>query len=272
MDPLADLKTCERDASLLTGLGVNVLQVSYYDSTQSHAPCLDAFAAAGIYIFVRLDLGSYFENHDGIRWSERVFSRLSGAIDSLANHTNVLALSVGRYPNNQPLPSIHIIRAAIRDLKRHVRDKGLREMPIGYTASPYSAIRKDVALENQFRNVLDLMGCSETRADFVALAMGPEVKNNCTSTETIDFLARVVASSSIPVFATDTGCMLNKNLTSAISNSFDDRQYGYISRIFSAEIALAFNGVVVREFYYTNLTDTGWFGSCFMPPTAMMKF
>lgn len=54
-DPLIDTAQCTRDASLMKTLGANAIRVYHVDSTANHDGCMEAFANAGIYLFVDLD-------------------------------------------------------------------------------------------------------------------------------------------------------------------------------------------------------------------------
>lgn len=54
-DPLVDEAQCQRDATLMQQLGANSIRVYHVDPTADHSGCMNAFASAGIYIWVDLD-------------------------------------------------------------------------------------------------------------------------------------------------------------------------------------------------------------------------
>lgn len=54
-DPLANTAQCQRDAALMKQLGANSIRVYHVDATADHSGCMNAFAEAGIYIWVDLD-------------------------------------------------------------------------------------------------------------------------------------------------------------------------------------------------------------------------
>jgi 1,3-beta-glucanosyltransferase GAS1 len=59
-DPLVNTTQCELDAALMKQLGANTIRVYHVDSTADHDGCMNAFAAAGIYLFVDMDtVGTY---------------------------------------------------------------------------------------------------------------------------------------------------------------------------------------------------------------------
>lgn len=54
-DPLIDTEQCQRDITRMSELGVNGIRVYHVDPSADHRGCMDAFAEAGIYLFVDLD-------------------------------------------------------------------------------------------------------------------------------------------------------------------------------------------------------------------------
>ena len=54
-DPLVDTEQCKRDIVRMSELGVNSIRVYHVDAHADHKGCMDAFAHAGIYLFVDLD-------------------------------------------------------------------------------------------------------------------------------------------------------------------------------------------------------------------------
>lgn len=54
-DPLIDTDQCKQDAKQMQDLGANTIRVYHVDPTADHQGCMNAFADAGIYLFVDLD-------------------------------------------------------------------------------------------------------------------------------------------------------------------------------------------------------------------------
>jgi 1,3-beta-glucanosyltransferase GAS1 len=54
-DPLVNTQQCELDAALMKQLGANTIRVYHVDSSADHDGCMNAFAQAGIYLFVDMD-------------------------------------------------------------------------------------------------------------------------------------------------------------------------------------------------------------------------
>jgi Glucanosyltransferase len=54
-DPLVDTNQCKLDANLMKQLGANVIRVYHVDASADHSGCMNAFAEAGIYLFVDMD-------------------------------------------------------------------------------------------------------------------------------------------------------------------------------------------------------------------------
>jgi hypothetical protein len=59
-DPLVDTQQCELDAALMKQLGANTIRVYHVDSSADHSGCMNAFAQAGIYLFVDMDTVSTY--------------------------------------------------------------------------------------------------------------------------------------------------------------------------------------------------------------------
>jgi hypothetical protein len=59
-DPLIDTTQCQLDAALMKQLGANTIRVYHVDASADHSGCMQAFADAGIYLFVDMDtVGTY---------------------------------------------------------------------------------------------------------------------------------------------------------------------------------------------------------------------
>ena len=54
-DPLVNTDQCKLDAALMKQLGANSIRVYHVDGSADHMGCMNAFAAAGIYLWVDMD-------------------------------------------------------------------------------------------------------------------------------------------------------------------------------------------------------------------------
>lgn len=54
-DPLINPTQCKLDAAQMKDLGANTIRVYHVDPAGDHRACMQAFADAGIYLFVDLD-------------------------------------------------------------------------------------------------------------------------------------------------------------------------------------------------------------------------
>lgn len=52
---MVDTAQCKRDFALMAELGTNAIRVYHVDPKANHDGCMEALAAAGIYLFVDLD-------------------------------------------------------------------------------------------------------------------------------------------------------------------------------------------------------------------------
>ena len=54
-DPLINTTQCQLDAALMKQLGANSIRVYHVDGGADHSGCMNAFADAGIYLWVDMD-------------------------------------------------------------------------------------------------------------------------------------------------------------------------------------------------------------------------
>ncbi|KAF2246398.1 carbohydrate-binding module family 43 protein [Trematosphaeria pertusa] len=241
IDPLADGPTCLRDIPYMTALNINVLRIYYVDANADHTTCMNALADAGIYVVTTLGSPTAYINPYTGRWMDFTLAQYTSVVDSLASFTNVLGFDVGERRYNQTLP---FLKAAVRDVKQHMRDKAYRDIPIGFTSAmlyPYSGYTE-----------LSYMACQEAQADFLGLAMADLTDiTSCTPQTDIDAAIELYRNASIPVFGIETGCY-----TTDPSN--DDRTFGYVYRFFAINATASLSGTVVLGFYQEVTRNSTW--------------
>lgn len=225
----------------MTALNINVLRIYYVDANADHTTCMNALADAGIYVVTTLGSPTAYINPYTGRWMDFTLAQYTSVVDSLASFTNVLGFDVGERRYNQTLP---FLKAAVRDVKQHMRDKAYRDIPIGFTSAmlyPYSGYTE-----------LSYMACQEAQADFLGLAMADLTDiTSCTPQTDIDAAIELYRNASIPVFGIETGCY-----TTDPSN--DDRTFGYVYRFFAINATASLSGTVVLGFYQEVTRNSTW--------------
>ena len=202
MDTLANGAACKRDVAFLLQLRINVVRVSNVDITKDHTECLNAFADAGIYVLAELRSPSQWmePKPEWTRWDIPLFEQYLAVVEQLSKFTNVLGFVVGdtgdRAENSPGLP---FYKAAVRDIRELVKQRSLREVPIGWIlGSPFLAAKTT--------EQLDYMTCEDPRVDFMAVGLRETNNDGCTKDLRINETASVYKDAPVPTFLYDHGC------------------------------------------------------------------
>ncbi len=165
-DPISNATACARDIPYFTKLGINTIRVYAVDNTANHDTCMNALAEAGIYLVLDTDTSKYSLNREdpSESYNSVYLQSVFATIDAFANYTNVLAFISGNevINNSTNTNCAPYVKAVTRDMKSYISARGLRSIPVGYSAA-------DVA-ENQ-ELMADYMNCgtSDERGDFYAI-------------------------------------------------------------------------------------------------------
>ncbi|KAF2677041.1 carbohydrate-binding module family 43 protein [Lentithecium fluviatile CBS 122367] len=248
VDALADGPTCERDLPFFQDLNINVLRIYYINPTLDHSACMKLLSDAGIYVVADVTGAAYDIDAYNPRWHEGLLNSYTQVVDSLASFTNLLALSVGGFMSDED--QLTFVKAATRDVKQHIREKGLREIPIGWVSITWGRTTDTIA---EYKEALEFVTCTEERADFFGLLMvsGRDTEP-CPRAEDVDHFARSFQDSTIPVFSSDTGCWVE-------AQEKDNRTYGYMSEFFKNNATESLSGAIVMTFL-PNLTQNQSYG------------
>ncbi|CAG8952520.1 hypothetical protein HYFRA_00009624 [Hymenoscyphus fraxineus] len=146
LDPLADEPGCTRDVPLLKELGVNVIRVYAINVTLNHDPCMKLLNDAGIYVIQDLSNPKNSIVRTAPKWDINLFATYAGVIDELAGYTNTLGFFAGNEVSNDltNTDASAFVKAAVRDSKAYIKNKGYRPMGVGYATNDDAAIRDDM--------------------------------------------------------------------------------------------------------------------------------
>lgn len=147
MDPLADATACKRDIPYLKELGTNTIRVYSIDPKKNHDECMKLLQEAGIYVVSDLSEPKTSINRDSPAWNEELYTRYTSVIDELAQYTNVLGFFAGNEVTNNKTNTnaSPFVKAAVRDVKAYIKQKGYRQIPVGYATNDDSNIRVPIA-------------------------------------------------------------------------------------------------------------------------------
>ena len=233
VDPLADEETCKRDLPYLTDLNTNVLRVYALDAEADHDACMSLFQDAGIYIIADLAEPTVAISTTDPSWSLELYDRYTSVIDMMQKYDNVLGFFAGNevITNDTNTDSAPYVKAAIRDMKSYISEKGYRDIPVGYSANDDADTRVPSA---------DYFSCGDNdiKADFYGINMyewcgQSTFRSSGYADRTAEF-----ANLTVPVFFSEYGC-----------NEVQPRRFTEVGAIFSDEMTDVWSGGIVYMYF-----------------------
>jgi 1,3-beta-glucanosyltransferase GAS5 len=165
-DPISDTAGCTRDIAEFTKLGINTIRVYAVDNTANHDDCMNALAAAGIYLILDTDTPNYSLNRDGPQesYNSVYLQSVFATIDSFQGYNNTLAFLSGNEVVNEANNTncAPYVKAVTRDIKAYISARGYRQIPVGYSAA-------DVASNQQLMAEYLNCGLDSERSDFYSI-------------------------------------------------------------------------------------------------------
>lgn len=233
-DPLADSEACQRDLPYLLQLETNLLRVYAIDTTLNHSDCINLFADNGIYIIADLSEPGLSINRDDPSWTVELFNRYTTVIDELQDYPSVLGFFAGNEVtnNNTNTDASPFVKAAIRDTKAYIKDKGYRSIPVGYSTNDDEETRGYLA---------DYFSCDgpENAADFYGINMY-EWCGTTVNFETSGYADRTkeFENFTIPVFFSEYGC-----------NVPQPRTFADVPSLYSSNMTETWSGGIVYMYF-----------------------
>ncbi|KAI4728649.1 beta-glucanosyltransferase [Aureobasidium sp. EXF-10728] len=232
-DPLADEDGCMRDIKYFKQLGINTIRVYTVDNTANHDTCMNALAAAGIYVALDVNTPLYSIRRDkpAISYNAVYLQSLFATVDVFANYTNTLLFFSGNEVINDgnTTDCAPYIKAVTRDLKQYRNNRGYRAIPIGYSAADVSENRYETA---QYMNC----GTDDQRSDFFAFNDYSWCDPSSFTISGWDQKVQTYGNYSLPLFLSEYGC--NKNT----------RKFEEVSALYNQEMTGVYSGGLVYEY------------------------
>ncbi|KAL8712649.1 MAG: hypothetical protein Q9220_003180 [cf. Caloplaca sp. 1 TL-2023] len=231
-DPLLDTDQCTRDAKQMQDIGANVIRVYHVDPTSDHKGCMDAFANAGIYLFVDLDDFPTQIQPDTPSWNQTQLAAFSAVLDEFQKYDNTAGVFVG----NEVLTTAEVsnaapyVKAAVRDMKAYRDSKNYRKIPIGYSAADVPGLRP------MLQNYLACGDNDAERADFFSLNVYEWCGASSYGLSGYSQLEQNATGYNIPIFVSETGCRISK------PRLFTDQ-----ASIFGQNMSDTWSGAIVYE-------------------------
>ncbi|TGZ80198.1 hypothetical protein EX30DRAFT_355436 [Ascodesmis nigricans] len=234
IDPLADAAGCKRDIPYLKELGTNTIRVYSIDPTADHDDCMEQLQEAGIYVVSDLSEPSLSINRDSPAWNDALYERYTAVVDSLQKYPNVLGFFAGNEVTNNATntPASAYVKAAVRDMKAYIKEKGYRSIPVGYATNDDADIRVPIA---QYFNC----DTEEDSIDF----WGYNIYSWCGRDSSFqksgyDVRTKEFEKYSKPVFFAEYGC-----------NEVRPREFGDVEALYGSQMTSVWSGGIVYMYF-----------------------
>ncbi|KIX05497.1 1,3-beta-glucanosyltransferase gel1 [Rhinocladiella mackenziei CBS 650.93] len=232
-DPIADENGCQRDISEFTKLGINTIRVYTVDNTADHDACMNALADAGIYLVLDVNTPLYSLNRGdpAPSYNDVYLQSVFATIDAFQGYSNTLAFFSGNEVINNPETSAAApyVKAVTRDIRQYIRNRGYREIPVGYSAADVSENRLEMA---EYMNC----GTDDERSDFFAFNDYSWCDPSSFTQSGWDQKVQNFTGYGLPLFLSEYGCNTNT------------RDFGEVEALYSTEMTGVYSGGLVYEY------------------------
>jgi hypothetical protein len=234
LDPLSDTNVCTRDIKNLKDLGVNVVRVYAVDNAANHDDCMKQLADAGIYLVLDVNNSKYSINRKDPHpsYNAAYLQSVFATVEMFAKYDNTLAFFSGNEViNDEPDTdgAAPYVKAVTRDIRNYLNARGLRKIPVGYSAADVESNRMQTA---------DYFNCGsdDMRSDFFAFNDYSWCNSNF---QTSGWSQKVKAFSDygLPIFLSEWGCIKNRPRT------FDE-----LSAMMSDQMSAVYSGGLMYEY------------------------
>ncbi|QLL34026.1 hypothetical protein HG536_0F03510 [Torulaspora globosa] len=240
-DPLADVETCKRDIPVFQDLGINTIRVYTVDNSLDHAECMQMLQDAGIYLILDVNTpeASISRYDPACSYNADYLQSIFATVDVFAQYDNLLGFFAGNEVINMANNTFTAtyVKAVVRDLKKYIRARNYREIPVGYSAADIESNRLLAA---------EYFNCgndSDARIDMFGVNDYSWCGQSSFQTSGYSQKMKLYNGYSIPIFLSEFGC-------NQVSGS---RPFQEIGSIYSTQMSSVFSGGLVYE--YSNETN-----------------
>jgi len=235
-DPIADADGCKRDIAKFTELGINTVRIYTVDNTADHDTCMNALADAGIYLALDVNTPKYSINRASVSSAQKSYNKdylqsIFATVEMFAKYDNTLLFfSANEVINDDTTTNCApYVKAVTRDIKSYMNARGLRKVPVGYSAADVESNRYEMA---------DYMNCGDdaVRSDFFGFNDYSWCDPSSYTISGWDQKVAKFSNYSIPIFLSEYGC--NKNT----------RKFEEVSSLYGTDMTPVYSGGLVYEY------------------------
>ncbi|KAK2789719.1 beta-glucanosyltransferase [Onygenales sp. PD_12] len=232
-DPIADVEGCKRDIAKFKALNLNTIRIYSVDNSKNHDECMKALAEAGIYLVLDVNTPDYSINRKEPKksYNDVYLQNVFATVEMFAKYDNTLAFFSGNEvindgPTSKTAP---YVKAVTRDIRQYLRQRGLRKVPVGYSAADIDTNRLQTAL---YMNC----GPDDERSDFFAFNDYSWCDPSSFTTSGWDQKVELFSGYGLPLFLSEYGCNTNK------------REWNEVKALYSDKMTPVYSGGLVYEY------------------------
>ena len=230
---MSDADACKRDVPLLQELQTNTIRVYALNPKEDHTECMKLLDDAGIYVIADLSEPSTSINRDDPKWDIDIYKRYVSVIDLMAPYSNTLGFFAGNEVSNEKknTNASAYVKAAVRDMKKYIKDKDYRPMGVGYATNDDADIRSD--MEAYFN-----CGPSEESIDFWGYNIYSWCGDSSYTESGFDKRTEEFSQYTVPVFFAEYGC-----------NEVKPRKFTEVEALYGKQMSPVWSGGIVYMYF-----------------------
>lgn len=240
-DPLGDVDICKRDIPVFQDLGINTIRVYTVDNSLDHSECMQMLQDAGIYLILDVNTpdASISRYNPSCSYNAAYLQSVFATVDDFASYDNVLGFFAGNEVINMAnnTYTATYVKAVVRDLKKYIKARNYRAIPVGYSAADIESNRE---LAAQYFNCGD---DADARIDMFGVNDYSWCGDSSFMTSGYSEKMKIYKGYSLPIFLSEFGC--NQVVSS--------RPFTEIASLYSTQMSSVFSGGLVYE--YSNETN-----------------
>jgi hypothetical protein len=104
------------------------------------------FSDAGIYLLLDIATPKISVNRNTPEWTVQQYKAYMDTVDAFAGYENLFAFFAGNEvtTNTSTTEASAFVKASLRDLKKYIKSKNVREIPVGYANNDDPEIRDNI--------------------------------------------------------------------------------------------------------------------------------